>query len=148
MKYLNLYLEDCCVFVRAPSSIFLHVTECLSAFFWSLSQHRQTQPDKRQTDTVKHLRAPADRHDLSWHNDLLIHNLPLQSMSASSIRLIKPERDVLVGWICVSLTLGLLSFYNICVLLLSFSVCLSLSTTLNQEDLLIKRHIFLAVNRL
>jgi len=44
-------------------------------------------------------------------------------------------QGMIVGWVFVSLSLGLLSYF---ILALPLSLAVSLSTTLNQADLLIK----------
>lgn len=54
--------------VYIPTFVFLHSLGSVSALFdLSLS-------------TGIHLHGPADRHDLSWSNDLLFQNLPSQLM--------------------------------------------------------------------
>lgn len=66
-----------CVCVR----VFLHIPESVSALFdLSLSTDRYSETNKRQTDTRINLSTPADRHDLSQHNDLLFQNLLSQLM--------------------------------------------------------------------
>lgn len=71
-----------CACVCTPSSVFLHMPECVSALLdVSLSTDKYSQTRDRQTQEYIYKHA-ADRHDLSWHNDLLFQNLPSQLMKS------------------------------------------------------------------
>lgn len=126
-----------CVCVFVPS-VFLHISECVSAVF-----DPSISGDRQGSTFPAHLHTGTIQVDTMICYSRVYH--PSWWWVKDGSGSISPrEMKLLAG--CVGLTLGLVFSYWIPALPLSFPVCLSQSTTLNQAELLIKIHIFSALN--
>lgn len=150
MKYSNLYLEELCVRVCARPALYSCI--CLNVYqhFW-MSLLALTNTARQETDRHRNTFTSMLQTDMIWVGIMIcysrIYHPNWWRVQARSGSLSLREMCLSAGCV-LALLWASSSSYFIPALPLSLYVCLSLSTTLNQADLLIKKHIFSALNTL